>query len=55
MSSNKPKILLLIEEELLKRIDDFRFENRIDSRSEAMRQLIKEALERYEKKRKKQT
>ncbi len=42
-----------MEKELLKRIDDFRFENRLHSRSEAIRQLIDAALKKYEKKPKK--
>ena len=52
MPSNKPKILLIVNDELLKRIDDFRFENRISARSEAIRRLIDEALKKYEKKKK---
>ena len=31
MPSSKPKILLIVDDELLKRIDDFRFENRISA------------------------
>ena len=40
MPSKKPKILLIVDENLLERIDDFRFENRINTRSEAIRRLI---------------
>jgi len=50
MPSKKPKILLIVDEDLLERIDDFRFENRINTRSEAIRRLIKESLNKYEKK-----
>ena len=50
MPSKKPKLLLIVDNDLIRRIDDFRFENRIHSRSEAIRQLIKESLKRYEKK-----
>ncbi len=50
MPSKKPKILLVIEDELIERIDDFRYENRIPSRSEAIRRLIEESLKKYEKK-----
>jgi metal-responsive CopG/Arc/MetJ family transcriptional regulator len=49
MPSNKPKILLIVDDDLLKRIDDFRFENRIGARAEAIRRLIDEALKKYEK------
>ena len=44
MPTEKPKIILVMEEDLLNRIDDFRFENRINSRSEAIRRLIEEGL-----------
>lgn len=53
MPTDKPRILLTIEQELLERIDDFRFENRINTRSEAIRRLIEETLTRYEQKKKK--
>jgi metal-responsive CopG/Arc/MetJ family transcriptional regulator len=49
MSSEKPKVLLIVDDKLLKRIDDFRFSKRINTRSEAMRQLLDEALKKYEK------
>ena len=50
MSNNKHKILLIFDEDLLKRIDDYRYENRIPARAEAIRRLLDEALEQYEKK-----
>ena len=53
MTTDKPRILLTIEKDLLERIDDFRFENRIHSRSEAIRRLIDESLKKYENKPKK--
>ena len=53
MPSKKPKVLLIVDEDLLRRIDDFRFGNRINTRSEAIRHLIKDSLSRYEKKAKK--
>ena len=49
MPTDKPKILLTIDEDLLEKVEDFRFENRINTRSEALRRLIKEALQKYEK------
>ena len=42
MPTEKPKILLTLEDDLLARIEDFRFGNRIPSRSEAIRRLIEE-------------
>ena len=53
MPSDKPKILFVMENELLKRIDDFRFDNRINSRSEAVRRLIESGLESVKPKAKK--
>jgi metal-responsive CopG/Arc/MetJ family transcriptional regulator len=50
MPTEKPKIIFVADNDLLERLDDFRFENRINSRSEAIRRLINEALKKYEKK-----
>jgi metal-responsive CopG/Arc/MetJ family transcriptional regulator len=50
MPTKKPQVLLTLDEELLERIEDYRYENRIPARSEAMRRLLAEALEKYEKK-----
>jgi metal-responsive CopG/Arc/MetJ family transcriptional regulator len=44
MATQKPQILLTIDDNLLRRIDDFRFNTRVNSRSEAIRQLIEEGL-----------
>ena len=44
MPTEKPKILITFDDDLLTRIDDFRFGNRINSRSEAIRRLIEEGL-----------
>jgi metal-responsive CopG/Arc/MetJ family transcriptional regulator len=49
MPSKKPQILLVVDDDLFRKIDDYRFENRINSRSEAVRQLIKEGLKKSEK------
>ena len=53
MPTMKHKVLITMDDELLERVDDFRFDNRINSRSEAIRRLINEALKKYEKKTKK--
>ena len=50
MPTEKPIITLAVEKEFLERIDDYRFENRIPTRSEAIRRLIDQALKKYEKK-----
>ena len=38
-----------VDDKLMKRLDDFRFDNRINTRSEAIRRLLDEALKKYEK------
>jgi metal-responsive CopG/Arc/MetJ family transcriptional regulator len=50
MTTDKPKILFVIDEDLLQRLEDYRFDNRINSRAEAIRRLLDEALKKYEKK-----
>jgi len=50
MPPDKHKILLTIDQDLLERIEDFRFTNRMSSRSKAIRSLIEEALRRDAKK-----
>ena len=54
MPTDKPKILLVLEEDLLKRVDDYRrsVEGNIPSRSEAIRRLLEDALSKYEKRKK---
>ena len=47
MPSEKPFLSFIISEELLEKIDDFRFEHRFESRAEAIRELIRWALENY--------
>lgn len=49
MPSKKPVITLLVDEDLLERINDYRFGNRIESKSEALRLLIEKGLETFEK------
>ena len=44
MPTEKPKIILVMENALLKKIDDYRFEHRINSRSDAIRRLIEAGL-----------
>jgi metal-responsive CopG/Arc/MetJ family transcriptional regulator len=49
MPTGKPKIILVLDQDIRDRIDDYRYGNRIPSRSEAIRRLILEALQNYEK------
>jgi metal-responsive CopG/Arc/MetJ family transcriptional regulator len=53
MASKNPKILLTLTRDLIDKVDDYRYENRIPSRSEAIRRLLDEALKKYQKKPKK--
>jgi metal-responsive CopG/Arc/MetJ family transcriptional regulator len=50
MPTEKPKIIFVADPELLERLDDFRFGNRINTRSEAIRILLDEALKAHEEK-----
>lgn len=50
MPTEKPRYTVIVDDELLKRIDDFRFENRYPSRSAATIELIRLGLEALEKK-----
>ena len=52
MATKKPQVLLTIDEILKKRIDEYWHSNHIISRSEAIRTLLQDALDRYEKKKK---
>ena len=50
MPTEKPILTFAIDKKLLERINDFRFENRIETRSEAIRMLVEKGLKDYEKK-----
>ena len=54
MPTDKPRYTVIVDEEMLKRIDDFRFENRYPSRSAATNELIRLGLEEIEKEKKAQ-
>ena len=49
MPTDKPKVFIVLGKGLLERIEDFRYSNRIPTRSQAIRRLIEEGLKRYEK------
>jgi hypothetical protein len=44
MSTDKPLLNFVIEPELLKRLDDYRFKHRFDSRAAAIKWLLDAAL-----------
>jgi metal-responsive CopG/Arc/MetJ family transcriptional regulator len=48
MSTDKPKLILVLDHDIIGRIDDYRYGNRVPSRSEAIRRLILEALQKFE-------
>ena len=45
MPTEKPRYTVIVDEELLEKIDDFRFENRYPSRSAATLDLIRYGLQ----------
>ncbi|MDR2666730.1 MAG: ribbon-helix-helix domain-containing protein [Holosporales bacterium] len=50
MPTNKPRYTVIVDEETLKEIDDFRFNNRFPSRSAATLELIRAGMQALEKK-----
>ncbi len=52
MPTEKPRFTVIVDEELLKRIDDFRFDNRFASRSAAALELIRLGMEVLEQRKK---
>jgi metal-responsive CopG/Arc/MetJ family transcriptional regulator len=49
MPTQKPIISIVLDEETLKKVEDFQFENRIPSRSKALNEIIKLGIEQLEK------
>lgn len=49
MPTEKPRFTVIVDEELLKETDDFRFENRYPSRSAATIDLIRRGIEQLQK------
>lgn len=52
MSTNRPRYTVSVDDEMFSRIEDFRFENRFQTRSEATVELIRLGLEVVEKRKK---
>ena len=50
MPTDKPRYSITVDEELLKKIDDFRFENRYPNRTQATVELIRLGVEAYARK-----
>ena len=55
MPTEKPRYTVIVDEELLKQIDDFRFENRFPSRSAATLELIRRGIKQFEAERSEQS
>jgi len=54
MPTEKPKILVVVDDEILERLENYRRQcNIIPSKSEAVRTLLDKALKQHEKKKKK--
>lgn len=49
MPTEKPRYTITVTEEMLKEIDDFRFENRFSTRTQATNELIRLGLEALKK------
>jgi metal-responsive CopG/Arc/MetJ family transcriptional regulator len=49
LTTEKPRLLLTLDEDLLKKIDDYRFEKRFSSRNAAIKALIESGLKQEEK------
>ena len=52
MPTEKPRYTITLDEEMLQKIDDFRFENRFANRTQATLALIRIGMETLEKQKK---
>ena len=48
MPTDKPRLMVVVDEEMLKKIDDLRFERRYASRSQLMYKLLKLGIQAME-------
>jgi len=55
MPTEKPKITFVADKEMQSKIEDFRFENRVNTMSEAIRILINAGLKTLSKKKSKKS
>ena len=53
MTTDKPRFTITVDDELFKRLEDYRFENRCPNRSQAVVKLIRQSLDEYDKKKRK--
>jgi hypothetical protein len=52
MATKKPRYMISVDDDMFNEIEDFRFEKRFPTRSEATTELIRLGLEQLKKKRK---
>ena len=45
MPTDKPRFTIIIDEELLKRLEDYRFEHRCPNRTQAVLELMRKGLD----------
>ncbi len=50
MPTKKPIISIVLDDEMLKRVEDYQYENRIPSRSKALNEIIKLGMRAMEDK-----
>lgn len=48
MPTDKPRLMVVVDDEMLKKIDDIRFEKRYASRSQLMYELLKLGIQEME-------
>ena len=53
MPTDKPRFTITVDEELFKRLEDYRFENRCSNRTQTVVELIRQSLDEYDKKKRK--
>lgn len=53
MPTDKPRFTITVDDELFKRLEDYRFENRCSNRTKTVIELIRQSLDQYDKKKKK--
>jgi hypothetical protein len=53
MPTEKKVLIFAVDDDLFKKLEDFRFDNRFNKMSEPIRRLIEESLKKHEKKTKK--
>lgn len=51
MATNRPRYMISVDSDMFRAIEDFRFENRFQTRSEATAELIRLGLEQIKRER----